>query len=388
MKRIAIFCDGTWNRPDAQNPTNVFKLHKATRLTGMDGVSQLPKYIPGVGTGFGMTGLRARFDRIQGGLFGTGVTRNIMIAYRFLTEFYAPGDEIYIFGFSRGAFTARSLAGMIRASGLPPHDRVHRAGEALQRYRDRHHETKPDAPESWAFRRDFSPGIVTSEAERDWRNRQQPGSNPHLLSITYLGVWDTVGAMGVPGHYRLLARAFNTRHEFHDAQLSRSVLAARHAVAIDERRRTFMPTLWENLADLNFDDPERARNYRQFWFPGDHGSVGGGGDIAGLSNISLRWIAEGAAAQGLDFDWIELNKLKQQEEYTAPLHNQSAPASLTARLLRRSAVDRAGPDAVWDVSTPARARWHHTPLPPDWPGPYRPVPLRKVASGIEPPERR
>ena len=81
MKRLAIFCDGTWNRPDAAFPTNVFKLHKATRLTSMDGISQLPKYIPGVGTGFGMSGLQARWDRFRGGLFGAGVTRNIMVAY-------------------------------------------------------------------------------------------------------------------------------------------------------------------------------------------------------------------------------------------------------------------------------------------------------------------
>ena len=119
MKRFAIFCDGTWNRPNAAKTTNVYQLYRATKRVAPDGVVQLPTYVPGVGTGYGLSGAAKAADVVLGGVFGVGVMRNIKRAYRFLAEHYVAGDEIYIFGFSRGAFTARSLAGMIRASGFP-----------------------------------------------------------------------------------------------------------------------------------------------------------------------------------------------------------------------------------------------------------------------------
>jgi hypothetical protein len=167
---------------DARYPTNVYKLHLATLQTSLKGVVQLPKYIPGVGTGFGMSGVAARWDKIRGGLFGAGVTRNIMIAYRFLAEQYEAGDEIYIFGFSRGAFTARSLAGLIRSSGLPPNHLSYRVPEALRRYRDSSASTKPGTESSHRFRLQFSPELATSETERDWRVAQGH-PRPHLLNI-------------------------------------------------------------------------------------------------------------------------------------------------------------------------------------------------------------
>ncbi|MGR3376508.1 DUF2235 domain-containing protein [Salipiger abyssi] len=379
MKRIAIFCDGTWNRPDAAFATNVYKLHRATRQTAGDGVTQLPKYIPGVGTGFGMTGFAKTWDKIRGGVFGAGVTRNIMTAYRFIAEQYEPGDQIFIFGFSRGAFTARSLAGLIRASGLPRHDQAYRDGEALKRYRDDAPETRPDTPESFAFRAEFCPHLATSPEEQDWREAQGM-ARPPLLNITYMGVWDTVGAMGVPGHYRILARIFNGSHGFHDLKLSSSVKAARHAVSIDETRKTFPPTIWENLGDLNQDDPDRKRYYLQHWFPGDHGSVGGGGDIVGLSNIALAWVAEGAAEQGLGFDTAQLEACVAEECFSAPLCNQTKKPGFVARLLRRNVLDRVGayaPPYIWDVSKPARQRWHHAPSG------YRPKPLMHLADALD-----
>ncbi|WP_172295000.1 DUF2235 domain-containing protein [Pseudoruegeria sp. HB172150] len=370
MKRIAIFCDGTWNRPDARYPTNVYHLHKSAQQTGTDGVAQILKYIPGVGTGFGKTGVRKWWDKVWGGATGAGVTRNILAAYRFLAEQYEPGDEIYIFGFSRGAFTARSLAGMIRASGLPPHEQAHRVEEALKRYRDTAEETRPGTDESHEFRLEFSPLVATSPKEVDWRvARGEP--EPHLLSITYLGVWDTVGALGIPGHYKVLSQVFNGSHGFHDTELSSSVKAARHAVAIDERRKTFPPTLWNNLAELNAGRSGPYQPYQQLWFSGDHGSVGGGGDIVGLSNIALRWIAEGAAEQGLVFDVAQMEEFLGSEDFHVPLHNQTAEPGLLTKLLRRNVQDRVeklGPAAFGDVSDPARRRWREI-------GEYRPKPL-------------
>jgi uncharacterized protein (DUF2235 family) len=362
MKRIAIFCDGTWNRPDAKEPTNVYELYKATRQVAMDGKVQLPKYIPGVGTGFGMAGFQAGWDRVRGGAFGIGVTRNIENAYRFLAEQYAPGDEIYIFGFSRGAFTARSLAGMIRASGLPPNELTHRVGEALRRYRRPDRVTLPDTHESHRFRARFSPDYVTSEKESRWRdiNGFEDGA---LIKIRYLGIWDTVGALGVPGHLRVLAALLNGGHRFHDLSLSASVEAARHAVALDEKRKLFPPTLWDNLGDLNREDEAGARRYRQEWFPGDHGSVGGGGDIKGLSHIALRWVAAGAAEQGLDFDWVRLQSFMQHEDVQAPLVNKSGEADWMTRLMRLVPLDRPSEFKIqsWEISEAAQQRHKQDP---------------------------
>ncbi|WP_213545902.1 DUF2235 domain-containing protein [Vannielia litorea] len=375
MKRIAIFCDGTWNTPDAPHPTNVFHLHSMARRTAEDGTTQILKYIPGVGTGFGKTGWRKKLDKITGGVFGVGVTKNILAGYTFLIEQYEPGDEIHIFGFSRGAFTARSLVGLIRASGLPRHTEAWKAPEALKRYRSADPATKPSSEESHGFRLGFSPDVVTSQKEADWRTAQGHPPVP-LLTVTYLGIWDTVGALGIPGYYKWLAQIFNRSQGFHDTQLSSMVMSARHAVSLDERRKAFPPTLWGNLGELNRENPEQARSYQQLWFAGDHGSVGGGGDITGLSNIALRWIVEGAQEQELEFDGTALSVLEAQENPLEPsLFNKSGPPGFFTRMLRRRVLHRVGrmkvpdpatggttevsigPDYVWDISTPARTRY-------------------------------
>ncbi|NIY99537.1 DUF2235 domain-containing protein [Salipiger sp. HF18] len=175
----------------------------------------------------------------------------------------------------------------------------------------------------------------------------------------------------MPGHYKLLARLFNRSHGFHDLHLSGSVLAARHAVSVDEWRRTFPPTLWENLDELN---GAGGGDYLQQWFPGDHGSVGGGGDIVGLSNISLAWVAR---------DTARLGEYAEAEDMSVSLCNQSAPPGVLARLLRHNPVDRMAPHApgvVRDVSEAARLRWRDTRSR------YRPRPLRHLATDLDAPE--
>lgn len=376
LKRIAIFCDGTWNRADAKHATNVVMLSQALSFIAEDGTFQQMSYIQGVGTGRG-TGKVSRFvDRLGGGAFGWGLTENIEEAYRGLAFSYQPGDEIYIFGFSRGAYTARSLAGLIRSSGIPPRSRVDKIPEAIKRYRSRNKSTHPNDPESFRFRCEINDDIVTSAEEAEWRraNGLKQGT---LLQIAYLGVWDTVGALGLPGHFGLLAKLFNQKYNFHDAALSRSVRAARHAVAIDERRRTFLPTLWGNLDALNGDVTGDERPYRQIWFPGDHGSVGGGGDITGLSDDALVWIAQGAQALGLQFENELLDWHKSQRDYLAPLHNQSDPKTgFFKKLTSFSKKDRDGPTLAARVSQAARDRWN------DPGAAYRPQTLDKVSADI------
>ena len=360
MKRIAIFCDGTWNRHDAVNPTNVVRMAQAVKHTADDGRKQQVFYVLGVGAGRGSNGVARTLDRLAGGVLGWGLIENIEDAYRALVFCYEPGDEIFIFGFSRGAYTARSLAGLLRSCGIPPRENVGRIAEAIQRYRSRSKDTKPDDPASFAWRRDFAPFTATSDAEWNWRQKTKPGLCVNL-TIKYLGVWDTVGALGVPGYWAA-APLFNKKHQFHDADLSRTVLSARHAVAIDERRKTFAPAMWSDKLDrmnrraLGLDEgtslPPSSRAdwpYRQEWFPGDHGSVGGGGDRQGLSSYSFEWIVEGAARADLCMDRSKLDKVREVRNIRELLVNQSQ-VGLSTKLMRLNAKDRDGPTRVEDVS--------------------------------------
>ncbi len=377
MKRIAIFCDGTWNHADAEYGTNVVALSQAMSLS-TENIFQQLIYIPGLGTGSGASWISRNIDRIGGGAFGWGLDAKIVEAYRALAYSYLPGDDIFIFGFSRGAYTARSLAGLIRASGIPPRNRINMVGDAMEHYRTRPDgpEGHPNQPENCEFRLGICPEIATSPEEREWRreNGHKPG---HLLQVAYLGVWDTVGALGVPGHLRGLARVFNRRYRFHDADLSRSVRSARHAVAIDERRRTYPPTLWDNLDKLNDGDIGPERPYHQLWFPGDHGSVGGGGDITGLSDNALVWIAEGAELAGLEFTPGALDGFRRTIDDFAPLHNRSEPRSgLFSRLA--TVTDRDGPDTPDLLAPAARRRWREGPPPP-----YRPSALARIGSALD-----
>lgn len=370
MKRIAVFCDGTWNRSDAAHPTNVVHLVRALHRTAPDGTPQIAIYVPGVGAGAGASKLQRVLDRVLGGALGWGLTENIADAYRHLMLNHAPGDAIHIFGFSRGAYTARSLAGLIRASGIGAPSNIGRIPEAIARYRDADARTVPDHPDSFAFRLGFAPGTATSAAEIAWRTgRGHPA--PVRVDLRYIGVWDTVGALGIPAGFPLAW--LSRRHRFHDTALSHCVQAARHAVAIDERRRFYEPALWDNLATLNAAHPDTP--YRQEWFAGDHSSVGGGGDVQGLSVLALDWVRAGAEAQGLSFDAQVLAPILKRGDPLAPLSAHSAPG-LATRLMRLFSADRTGPLALADLSAPAHTRWRHAPAR------YRPAALRRIGAAL------
>ena len=274
-KRIVVCCDGTWNTPDEQDngkpsPTNVVKTARTVADRDSGGFRQLVYYIEGVGTRW--------FDHLRGGAFGYGLSANIRQAYRYLVRHYQPGDEIFLFGFSRGAYTARSTAGLIRNCGLLRREHASRIDEAYAFYRRRDDASHPTGAEAQNFRRMYS----------------------HEIRIKFIGVWDTVGALGIP--YGIL-RVFNRRVEFHDVKLSSYVENAFQALAIDENRKFFVPAIWEAQASAVDQVLEQA------WFAGAHSNVGGGYADSGLSDIAFLWMKNKAERCGLAFNenYVEAN---------------------------------------------------------------------------------
>lgn len=354
MKRIAIFIDGTWNRPDAAQPTNVVRLARCVRQRAEGGMPQVTLYATGVGAGQGNTWLARRTDRIFGGALGWGLTAIIEDVYRELIFLYEPGDEICIFGFSRGAFAARSLVGLIRSCGIPSRDRLADIPAAMARYRSMDPATHPNSDESHAYRLDFSPRVTTNDKERAWREKNGHSvADVVPLKIAYLGVWDTVSALGAP-EVLPIAKWLNVQYRFHDAELSSMVMAARHAIALDERRKTFPSYPWDNMTDLNAKYESRlVPSHMQLWFAGNHGSVGGGGSRQGLSSIALNWVALGAARAGLALDWHEMDRVAPHFDVLDPLDNKFGPVGLSGAIMNRFSTDRAGPAGLDEMSMAA-----------------------------------
>src|SRR5262249_13335108 len=195
-KRLVVCCDGTWNTPDEVRdgkpcPTNVTKIARAV-VTPQDaqGIAQRLYYHKGVGT--------STFEHFSGGAFGRGVSHNVQDAYMFLVEDYGgPDDEIFLFGFSRGAYTARSVAGLLRNAGLLRREYAGKLDAAYELYRDRTDATHPRSIEAELFRKSFS----------------------REVRIKCIAVWDTVGALGVPVDFPGV-NLINDRWKFQDVQMS------------------------------------------------------------------------------------------------------------------------------------------------------------------------
>jgi uncharacterized protein (DUF2235 family) len=382
MKRLVFCFDGTWNRLDAPYPTNVVVAAESV-LPLAGGTAQLIFYDEGVGTD--------KHERFRGGIFGGGLVKNLADAYRFLIFNYTPGDQIYIYGFSRGAYTARSFAGLLHTCGVLVRKEAARVGEAIELYKQRgtSEEFKQTA---LAFRRDYSPEVCLSDEEEAWRYKSgnQPKSAARIqrLSIAYLGIWDTVGALGIPGRYKLLSW-INKKHSFHDTDLSAFVESARHAVAIDERRKDFQPTLWENLGELNTQrkaDPTAPdAPYQQVWFPGVHGAVGGGGERRGLSDQALDWVLDGARSAGLVLDSGTHSRIFElKPDYTEYLDNQEKPGPVYRLMNWLGAAGREpGPKQLHEVSRSARRRWLEDSAHLRGGGKYRPQTLSAAAAQLD-----
>lgn len=271
MKRIIICADGTWNEPEHKDettgrpqPTNVLKVARAVLPQSSTGVTQIVYYHEGVGT-------ENWWDKFTGGAFGSGMSRNVRALYRFLVYNFEPGDELFFFGFSRGAFTVRTLAGFMHKVGL------------LQ---------KDDEYYTPAIYELYQSSTPTDSAEWQHAFRHIQGTRP-CPPILFIGVWDTVGALGAPG---MLGQLLNrNKYKYHDIGLNQTIQHAYHALAIDERRKPFAPSLWAKPAGWN-------GRLEQVWFAGVHSNVGGSYHPDGLANEALHWMVEKAENHGLEFD--------------------------------------------------------------------------------------
>ncbi|WP_448628538.1 DUF2235 domain-containing protein [Geodermatophilus sp. URMC 64] len=270
-RRLSVCCDGTWQ--DVAQDSNVARLHRAIVPDPGD---PDPLYVKGVGVSPDL------LERLRGGLTGAGLDEAITGGYRWLVEHFRAGDRIAVFGFSRGAYTARSLAGMIGrvglvdGSGLTAEQVDDAVDRAYAHYRAL--KTGPDDP-------DWDAGLRFAYRAGD------PG-----IPVDLVGVWDTVGALGIPAYVGIPdIGGSRERYQFLDVVLDPHIAHGRHAVSLDEMRGPFRPTLWRDIP------PDQ--DVRQVWFPGDHSDVGGGHADTGLSDGALDWMMrEATAAIGLTFD--------------------------------------------------------------------------------------
>ncbi len=282
MNLIMCF-DGTWN--DVKDHTNVSRLYAAICASNSDSDEpQLKYYDEGVGTDLG--------SRLTGGAFGVGLTKNIRQGYEWLMQHYQPNAKLFLFGFSRGAYTARSLAGMIGRCGILDPDANHSSwGCTKNDIKEIVHDITQLYKEGNVDGRDIKP--LLSNATRS-------------AEIHFMGVWDTVGALGVPFKFLKVADAF------HDTELGPHVRNAFHAVAIDEHRKDYQATLWTS-------EPQKGQDVEQRWFPGAHANVGGGYRDDLLPDKPLAWIVKKAQDRGLAIDSTPFRL--DNNEYRSPVRD-------------------------------------------------------------------
>jgi uncharacterized protein (DUF2235 family) len=293
MKRIVILIDGTWNEEGKGNDTNIAKLDPnyaaagapLIKLQASDGTAQMAFYHKGVGSD------PDALKHLLGGAIGLGLKQIVQDAYQTVVTHYATGDEIYIIGFSRGAYAARALAGLIGASGIQRSTDLTGFETVWNHYR-----VDP------TVRSGAKQGSTSDkEAIASYNSMAAQDAIHADRSVKCVGVFDTVGSYGVPAGIGLaaLGRYFTLAAlGFHDTSFGSHIDVGLHAIAVDERRRPFVPTFWTARKG------ERPRGQvEQTWFAGVHCNVGGGYPDAGLSDEALIWmIARMTALTGLEFD--------------------------------------------------------------------------------------
>ncbi|EMF15838.1 uncharacterized protein SEPMUDRAFT_161935 [Sphaerulina musiva SO2202] len=333
-KKLIVCCDGTWMDADngysggkLQNPSNVTRIARAIMFEDDAKHPQIVYYQSGIGTGLGL------YDQVLGGGTGIGLSEHIREAYSFLGMNYSPDDHlcgpdsIFLIGFSRGAFTARSLGGFIAAVGVLTRKAMPYFYECFSdwenvgvagykpRFLDAYCRANPDErldarlsqPDpAIAHSRDVG---AIDEYMRQYKNHLLSLGLTQEAQIKCIGVWDTVGALGIPVNpvFQGFLPAFIKEYSWYDTRLSNAVENAFHALALDERRFPFSPAIWER-------DDTGTTNLKQVWFPGAHSNVGGSYDDYGMANITLAWMMDQLSGNTRDpnkafdpLDWIRFD---------------------------------------------------------------------------------
>ncbi len=284
-KRLILCLDGTWNNPyqngqrddgtQVMKPSNPLKIARVVAKSLDDNTLQLTYYDTGVGALGRYPGISNRIldfvDSKLGGAFGAGFEANVEQAFTFLCHNYEPGDQVFVFGFSRGAAQARGLTRFIDwVGGVPAKEDAYFIPMLFMEYLRTRGQGHPDS-------------VKTSSGEG-----RQKQLDP--LQIDFLGVWDTVMALG--SRFRSRHGTSVVSRSFHVGEKpAKCVQHARHALATDELRYDFRPEIWNGKHD--------HQTLQQRWFPGVHSNVGGGYVKDGLANLSLSWFLEEARKLGL-----------------------------------------------------------------------------------------
>lgn len=395
MTKRLVFCfDGTWNRLSADVPTNVAKIAQMVQPLTDGGIPQIVYYDEGVGTN------TWRGRRIWEGATGKGLMDKLRSAYRFLIFNYEPGDQIFAFGFSRGAFTARSFLGFIRHAGILDVVSANKIDKAIELYRKAPAgETGKESGQAMRFRLKYCRSVCVSEKDREFRWRVEPesdGKDLPLLDLRYLGIWDTVSALGVPS-FLPGAKWVNNKYGFHDAVLTSKITMARHAIALDELRPTFrhVPFGHGKITELNNRAASvRGRPYAEWelpymekWFPGVHGAVGGGGARRGLSDWAMAWVLTGAKRAGLELrDDNDAQTFRLSPNSLDYLQNTAAKSLSSFGLLKKVRgvfhSPRKGPAHTDELALPTYQRWFAPAASLPDGKPYRPGALVGLAHQI------
>jgi uncharacterized protein (DUF2235 family) len=287
MKRLVVCCDGTWNDSDQSTDyTNVSRLAWAIKPVDAKGVSQIVYYQSGVGTA------GTAVSKIIGAATGAGLSHNLRDAYSFICTNYCDGDEVFLFGFSRGAYTARCIGGLIGFAGLIG---------------------KRDLDQFHALWKAYKEQDTKTLANFDTRKKD--------ATIKCIGVWDTVGSVGIPEDLDRFG-LFKQYYGFLNANLGAHVEHAFHALALDERRKNFVPTLWEQTPE----GKAKGQELKQVWFAGVHCDVGGGYEVHGTSDIALAWMAsEVSPYLDIDFDYLKLRRDLSSKWAVGEVHESFGP---------------------------------------------------------------
>ncbi|KAK3505420.1 hypothetical protein B0T13DRAFT_410817 [Neurospora crassa] len=339
-KRIIVCCDGTWmdslGKRGEEPPSNVTRISRVLRRTCYDGTHQVIAYVPGVGTS-------NKLDSITGGAFGMGLDQDIREVYNFICTNYVDGDEIFLIGFSRGAFTARSTADMIASLGILMPDGLDRFYSIFHDYmymgtpsRNKTEFVVPNLPE---YKGQKGQAKIEWEAERMKMYKEQLielgytrdkfSDKKTDITIKALGVWDTVGALGIPPAPVIGVRGSSNQWAFTHTQISDKVEHAFQALALDEPRYAFRPALWERL-------PGSKTNLKQVWFPGTHANVGGGWYDQQIADITLAWMCDQLSTLGVEFNLKRMHSIFLDSlRYSAAHPFPYSPPSFTQALLTK-----------------------------------------------------